>query len=163
DTSALGSHNLAQLVRDNLDPSTTRFFLADTVDVSFVGTSVAYYVSRGADVVQRIQYTGAAPGVGTDKAKQIELNVVPAGSTQPCQNPTGIVVNHAGSFAYVTCWVTRQLGIVDLTQQALAKTVESAATTTDEADAAAGRRFYFTGRGRWSKNAWSDCGSCHPD
>jgi YVTN family beta-propeller protein len=163
DTGALGTQNLAQLVRDNTDPATTRFFLADTVDVSFVGDSVAYYVSRGGDAIQRIQYTGAAPIVGSQRNKQIDLNLVPTGSTKACQNPTGIVVNHAGSFAYVNCWVTRQLGVVDLTLQALTKTVPSASITTDEADAQAGRRFYFTGRGRWSKNAWSDCGSCHPD
>lgn len=163
DTGALGSHNLAQLVRDNIDVASPRLFLADTVDVSFVGTSVAYYVSRGADAIQRIQYTGDAVVFGSQRNKQIDLNVVPAGSTKACQNPTGIVVNHAGSFAYVNCWVTRQLGVVDLTLQALTKTVASAPITVDEADASAGRRFYFTGRARWAKNAWSDCGSCHPD
>jgi YVTN family beta-propeller protein len=163
DTSGLGSHNLAQLVRDNDSDTTNRLFLADTVDVSFVGTSVAYYVSRGADAVQRIQYSGSAPTFGSNKSLQIDLNVTPAGSTKSCQNPTGIVVNHAGSFAYVNCWVTRQLGVVDLTAQALSKTIESATISTDENDANQGRRFYFTGRGRWSKNAWSDCGSCHPD
>jgi DNA-binding beta-propeller fold protein YncE len=163
DTGPLGSLNLAQLLRDNTDAASTRFFLADTVDVSFVGDKVAYYVSRGADVVQRIQYTGTAPTFGSSRNKQIELNTTPAGSKKACQNPTGIVVNHAGSFAYVNCWVTRQLGVVDLTQQALTKTIESASVSVDEADAQQGRRFYFTGRGRWSKNAWSDCGSCHPD
>jgi len=163
DTGALGSANLAKLVKDNTDPTSTRFFLADTVDVSFVGTSVAYYVSRGADTIQRIQYTGSAPVFGSNRNKQIELNTVPAGSTKACQNPTGIVVNHAGSFAYVNCWVTRQLGVVDLSLQTLTKTVESAAIAAEDSDTAAGRRFYFTGRGRWSKNGWSDCGSCHPD
>jgi YVTN family beta-propeller protein len=163
DTGALGSHNLAQLVRDNDSDTAKRLFLADTVDVSFVGQSVAYYVSRGADAIQRIQYAGTAPTFGSSRNLQIDLNVTPAGSTQPCQNPTGIVVNHAGSFAYVNCWVTRQLGVVDLSAQALTKTIASAPITTDENDANQGRRFYFTGRGRWSKNAWSDCGSCHPD
>ena len=163
DTSALGSHNLAQLVRDNDSDTAKRLFLADTVDVSFVGQNVAYYVSRGADAIQRIQYTGSAPTFGSSRNLQIDLNVTPTGSTQPCQNPTGIVVNHAGSFAYVNCWVTRQLGVVDLSAQALAKTIESAPIDTTEVDVNQGRRFYFTGRGRWSKNAWSDCGSCHPD
>src|SRR6185295_6368058 len=26
-----------------------------------------------------------------------------------------------------------------------------------------GRHLFFTGRGRWSNNGWSSCGSCHPD
>ena len=25
-----------------------------------------------------------------------------------------------------------------------------------------GKHFFFTGRGRWSDNAWSSCASCHP-
>ena len=168
DTSALGSHNLAQLVRDDDSDTTARLFLADTVDVSFVGQSVAYYVSRGADAVQRIQYTGSAPTFGSNKSLQIDLNVTPAGSTKPCQNPTGIVVNHAGSFAYVNCWVTRQLGVVDLTAQALTdddRVGDHQPPTSSRRQP--GRRFYFTGRGRWSAEGrtrgWSDCGSCHPD
>ena len=43
-----GSANLAKLVHDQTPADSTRFFLADTVDVSFVGTKVAYYVSRHA-------------------------------------------------------------------------------------------------------------------
>jgi hypothetical protein len=91
---------------------------------------------------------------------------VPAGSTEKCQTPTGVVIGDGGAAenkGYVNCWGTRQLGVVDFTTQELAATVQSAGTDVTEADAKAGRHFYFTARGRWSKEAWSDCGSCHPD
>jgi hypothetical protein len=162
DKSARGTANLARLVRDQVSGS-SRFFLADTVDVSFVGSSVGYYVSRGADVVQRVEYGDHGPMLGTPDVKQIELNTVPAGSTLRCQNPTGIVTAHEGGYAYVNCWVTRALGVIDFSNQSLAKTVQSDSIAASETDVQLGRRFYFTGRGRWSKNAWSDCGSCHPD
>ncbi len=163
DTGALGSANLAALVRDQIPAADPKFFLADTVDVAFVGDQVAYYLSRGGDAIQRVSYAGAAPVIGSAFNKQIDLNKVPTGSTKACQTPTGIATAHAGGFAYVNCWVTRQLGVVDLSSQALVATVEAAAIAADEAAVQRGRRFFFTGRGRWSKNAWSDCGSCHPD
>lgn len=162
DKSVFGTANLARLVRDQVS-SPTRFFLADTVDVSFVGSSVGYYVSRGADAVQRVEYGNHGPMLGTPDVKQIELNTVPAGSSLRCQNPTGIVTAHDGDRAFVNCWVTRALGVIDFSSQSLAKTVQSAGIAANETDVQLGRRFYFTGRGRWSKNAWSDCGSCHPD
>ncbi len=158
-----GTANLARLVRDQVPTTGPRFFLADLVDVAFVGDKVAYYASRGGDVIQKVVYDEAGPTLGLPFNYQIDLNVTPAGSAKPCQNPTGIVTAHVGGRAYVNCWVTRQLGVIDLGQQALITTIPSATISTDEADANDGRRFYFTGRGRWAKNAWSSCGSCHPD
>jgi YVTN family beta-propeller protein len=164
---AVGTANLAKLVNDQApapvdadDPP--RFFLADTVDVDFIGEKVAYYLSRGADVVQRVTYDGTIT-IGSDQNEQIDLNVVPQGSTLRCQTPTGIVTAHGGGRAWVNCWVTRSLGVLDFTNQSLAKTVESTVVGTSEADVQAGRRFFYTARGRWSKDAWSGCASCHPD
>ncbi|MCE9579612.1 MAG: hypothetical protein K8W52_41210 [Deltaproteobacteria bacterium] len=158
-----GTANLAKLVHDQVPDTGPRFFLADLVDVAFVGDKVAYYASRGGDAIQKVVYDDAGPTLGLPFNFQIDLNVTPTGSTKPCQNPTGIVTAHVGGRAYVNCWVTRQLGVIDLGKQALVTTIASAPISTDEADANDGRRFYFTGRGRWSKNAWSSCGSCHPD
>jgi cytochrome c peroxidase len=163
DRGPLGTANLARLVRDQIPDTQTRFFLADIVDLGFVGTDVAYVVSRGGDVVQRVVFTGAAPALGSSFNKQIDVNVTPTGSPGPCQNPTGIAVAHAGARAYLNCWGTRRLGVVDFSTQTLARTVESAAIPAGERDVQLGRHFFFTGRGRWSNNAWSSCGSCHPD
>jgi YVTN family beta-propeller protein len=124
---ALGTTNLSRLVRDQIpapvaatDPP--RFFLADPVDVAFVNKEVGYVLSRGADVMQRIVYKDAAVTLGgTPFNKQIDLNVTPPDSPGPCQNPTGMALAHNGGRAWVNCWGTRRLGVVDFSMQKLAK------------------------------------------
>ncbi|HUQ08029.1 MAG TPA: YncE family protein [Kofleriaceae bacterium] len=165
----VGTQNLARLVRDQLpapvaptDPA--RFFLADPVDIAFVNKEVGYVVSRGADVMQRIVYKdGATTLGGTPFNKQIDLNVTPEGSPGPCQNPTGMALAHNGGRAWVNCWGTRRLGVVDFSMQKLARTVASSQVSAEQRPAQLGLHFFFTGRGRWSSNSWSSCGSCHPD
>ena len=165
----LGTTNLARLVRDQIpapvaptDPP--RFFLADPVDVAFVNKEVGYVLSRGADVMQRIVYREPGPTLGgTAFNQQIDLNVTPEGSPGPCQNPTGMALAHNGGRSWVNCWGTRRLGVVDFSQQRLTKTVASSEIPADEVAAQKGLHFFFTGRGRWSSNSWSSCGSCHPD
>lgn len=159
-----GTMVLPALVRDQLTAATSKQFLADIVDVDFVGQSVAYVASRGADTVQRVVIDPAnGPQLGSPQAAQIELNTTPAGSTVPCQTPTGIVITHSGGRAFVNCWVTRALGVIDLSRQALIATTISSNISAGERDLQDGRRFFFTGRGRWSNSGWSDCASCHPD
>ena len=63
----------------------------------------------------------------------------------------------------LTTRLARSLGVLDLSQQALTTTVASSAIAAGERDVQDGRRFFFTGRGRWSNSGWSDCASCHPD
>ncbi len=76
--------------------------------------------------------------------------------------------------AYVNCWVTRRLGLVDFGGQVLTQTFEAAPAPASAADKSVlnGKRFFFTGRARWSNGGsngaaggegWSSCGSCHPD
>ncbi len=159
-----GTMVLPRLVKDQIPDPAAKQFLADIVDVDFVGTGVAYVLSRGADAVQRIQLDATrGPLLGSPQNKQIELNTTPTGSTLPCQTPTGIAIAHAGARAFVNCWVTRSLGVIDLSQQSLIATVSSATIAAADRDAQDGRRFFFTGRGRWSNSGWSDCASCHPD
>jgi YVTN family beta-propeller protein len=169
DTGVLGTMNLAKLVKDQVpDPKTTpgagpRNFLADLIDVGFAGSDVAYVLSQGGDAIQRVVLTSAGPRLGSDAVKQIDIGVAPAGSALACQDPTGLAVAHLAARAYVNCWVTRSLGVVDLASQALVKTVVSDAIAEGEKDVQAGKRFYFTARGRWSNESWEACGSCHPD
>ena len=169
-----GSTNLAQLV--NALPAGQRFFLGELVDMDFKPTtSIAYAVSRAAEVVQRIDYSGAAVAIGAAQVKQID--VLGAGMTS-CQQPTGIVVANTLEKAFVNCWVTRRMAVLDLTGQKVETVVESSpppAMGSSEETVSKGRHFFFTGRGRWSGNgtgamdttengsAWSSCGSCHPD
>lgn len=165
-----GTTNLASLV--NALP-TPRFFLAETVDLDFVpSTKIAYAVSRGAEVVQRIDYSGATTALGSTMNKQIDL-IGTSGNPNLCQNPNGIAVAAGLQRAYVNCWGNQRLAVIDLGAQAVLTAVDSATLTpTPETR---GRHFFFTGRGRWSGNgtaaapptefgaAWSSCGSCHPD
>lgn len=145
-----------------------RLAMGDIVDLAFVGDrNVAYVVSRAADGVQRVVFGESGPTLGATQAFQIDVTG-DAGTGNGCKNPVGIAVKADGTKAFVHCWVSRKLGVIDLTSQALATVVESSAfpsTGTDAEKAQKGKRFYFTGRGRWSKNGegWSSCGSCHPD
>ncbi|MBA3394610.1 MAG: hypothetical protein H0T89_18335, partial [Deltaproteobacteria bacterium] len=140
--------------------------------IDFVeGSDIAYLVGRGGDVMQRVTF-GATIEIGSTQNKQIDL----AGndSLGKCQNPIGLVIDTERQKAYVNCWITRRLGVVDLGAQSLVQTVESSAAPANatEASVQRGKRFYFTGRGRWSNaggngakggEGWSSCGSCHPD
>ncbi|MEZ4247172.1 MAG: hypothetical protein R3B99_02910 [Polyangiales bacterium] len=157
-----GTTNLARLVREA--EGDTKLFLADTVDLAFIGDSlIAYSASRGADAVQRITFDpdSGTVEIGSSRNLQIDVVAAPEGSTAGCQAPTGIVTAHDGPRAFLNCWVTRRLGIVDLSTQSLASTHE-ASTSSDSREEDRGRRFFFTGRARWSNNGWSSCGSCHP-
>jgi DNA-binding beta-propeller fold protein YncE/cytochrome c peroxidase len=158
---------LPQLVDENITPGDPLGgnHLADIVGLDFIG-DVAYVVSRGGDAVQRLDFVSNPPGFGVDGVvEQIELNVVPAGETARCQMPTGIVTTTADTpaadrKAWVNCRVTRQLGQLALSTQTLAALTESA--TIADADVNLGMRFFFTARGRWARDSWSSCGSCHP-
>jgi YVTN family beta-propeller protein len=166
DNGELGTQNLARLVRDQITEPTDRLFMADIVDVAFVSDDIAYVVSRGANVVQRIEFNEATGvSIGSSFNDQIDLGPAPAGSADGCAGPTGIAINHAQDRAYVNCWVSRRLGVIDLPVQEQVKTVESspAPSTAEAISVNRGLKFFTTGRARWSDGAWSACASCHPD
>ncbi len=170
-----GTTNLARKIVDaipNPTPEAPRFIPGELSDIDFVpgSNSVAYAVGRAGDLMVRTVFAGPV-AVGSSQNVEIDL----AGNDQigRCQGPTGVaVVDETRS--YVNCWVTRRLGVVDFGSQALVATIESAPAPVGgfEESVQRGRRFYFTGRGRWSNGAgngarggegWSSCGSCHPD
>jgi len=173
---ASGTTNLARKVYDAIpSPSVTspRFVPGELSDLDFVPDSqVAYVVGRAGDVMVRVTFSPSAVTIGSTQNQEIDL----AGNTTigQCQAPTGVVIDQAHTRAYVNCWMTRTLGVVDLAAQSLAATTSSAALPSDAASQSVqrGRRFYYTGRARWSANpangakggeGWSSCGSCHPD
>ena len=168
DLSSVGTTNMAKEIKDELPAP--RFFLADIVDMDFVADkNVGYVLSRGADVMQRVVYDDTLPNeadhikVGSTINGQIDLLIAAPGGGGVCQTPTGLVVAHAAARAYVNCWVSKSLGIVDFSTMELAKAIPSSEPVAEDAAANLGRRFFFTARGRWSKDAWSACASCHPD
>jgi len=172
---AAGTANLARKIYDaNPNPSSTnpRFIPGELSDIAFLGDSdVAYAVGRAGDVMVRLTY-GATLAIGSTQNTEIDL----AGNDAigKCQAPTGLAVSKELGRAYVNCWLTRRLGVVDLASQQLTQALEAAPAAAGPAaqSVARGERFYFTGRGRWSGNVangakggegWSSCGSCHPD
>ncbi len=171
-----GTTNLARKVFDVIPaPSATapRFIPGELSDIDFVPkTNVSYAVARAADLMQRVTWDDTGVTIGSTQNKQIDL----AGNDTigKCQGPTGVAINATATRAYVNCWVTRKLAVVDLASQALMATVESSAPPSAmlEQSVQRGKRFYFTGRARWSNagsngarggEGWSSCGSCHPD
>ncbi|MDB4969801.1 MAG: hypothetical protein JWN44_5490 [Myxococcales bacterium] len=171
-----GSTNLTRKIFDAVPtPSATtpRFAFGDVVDLAFVpGKNIAYAVSRAADAIQRVVFDADTVKVGSTQNAQID--VLGNATLGNCQAPTGNVANETATRLYVNCWVSRRLGVVDLTSQSLMATVEAspAPQSADEQSAQRGKRFFFTGRGRWSNagsngakggEGWSSCGSCHPD
>lgn len=165
DTTPTGTANLATLVRDQISDAAARNFLGDIVGSAFVG-DFAYVVSRAGDTVQRLNYGGSTIVIGSTMNQQINVGNAPAGAASGCQTPTGIVTTHGTTNrrAFLNCWVSRNLGVVDLADQALATVVESTAppSTPEQIAVNRGLRFFFTGRGRWSNQSWSACSSCHP-
>jgi YVTN family beta-propeller protein len=173
---AAGTTNLARKVFDAVPaPSATspRFALGDLSDMAFVpGKNIAYAVSRAADAVQRVVW--GADGVQVGSTQNTQIDVLGNTTIGNCQAPTGVVATEDATKLYVNCWVSRRLGIIDLKGQALQTTVEASPAPDNAADQSRqrGKRFFFTGRGRWSNagsngakggEGWSSCGSCHPD
>ncbi|RPI58465.1 MAG: YncE family protein, partial [Lysobacterales bacterium] len=74
DKSNVGTANLARVVKDAVGDS-PMLYLADLVDMAFIGDSnVAYVLSRGADAVQRLVYEPATGiEVGSTFNKQIDV------------------------------------------------------------------------------------------
>ncbi len=174
-TGAGGTTNLARKIYDAIpspSPTAPRFIPGQLWDISFVDDSnVAYTIGLTGVVMTRITF-GDTVTIGSSQNKQIDL----AGNDTigKCQNPTGLVVDSVNMKAYVNCWISRRLGVVALDSQSLTNTFEAspAPANAEEATIQRGKRFYFTGRGRWSAaqangpaggEGWSACSSCHPD
>jgi DNA-binding beta-propeller fold protein YncE len=158
----LGTLSLADAIKTQITVA-PKNFMADMIDVAFVG-NIGYFLGRGADAIQRAQFTSnTTVTLGSSAAGVQQIDLL----AQKCQTPIGVVTPHdvsVSSKMFVNCWVSRNTAVVDLVQQKMeAALVASSAPSGPEATVNRGRRFYFTGRGRWSNESWSSCASCHPD
>jgi DNA-binding beta-propeller fold protein YncE len=173
-----GTANLARKIVDKITaaPGAPRFIPGDLSDIAFIeGSRVAYAIGKAGDVMLRMDYSGATMSIGSTVGKPQEINLGTASvDGTACQEPIGLIVSGTLKRAYVNCWVTRRLGLVDLDSQTLTQTFEAAPAPASAADKSIlnGKRFFFTGRARWSNagangaaggEGWSSCGSCHPD
>jgi YVTN family beta-propeller protein len=164
DLSAGGTTNLAVKVRDAIPVGETRHFLADLIDIAFSDAGdEGYVVSRGADALQRVVFR--EDGVTIGGATRAQIDLLRSGDGSLCQAPTGIALNSNATRAYVNCWVSATVRVVDLTAESLAPAIAATAGPSNDLERAVqrGKRFFFTGRARWSRESWSSCGSCHPD
>lgn len=164
DTTPTGTQALSKLIRAQ-DPTGTASLLGIPIELDFKNdTDVSYVVAQAADVVQRVVWNGArAPVVlGTEGAfSQIDLRV--GGVTKV---PIGIVTAHNAATAFTNNWVDRSITVVNLATLVVDATIDSDAKPMPNTVAAhelAGKKFFFTGTGRWSLRGVSSCGSCHPD
>jgi cytochrome c553 len=165
-TGPLGSQSLGPLI--TAFNTTPKYFMADLVDLSFLpNSSVAYVLSRGGELLQRLNYDASGSGalvLGSVRNLQIDLSGNAA--VGQCFSPTGVVASLTRGAAFVNCWGSQRLGVVVLATQELEATVEAVPAPASGSPAERlhrGRHFFFTGRGRWSNAAWSSCSSCHPD
>ncbi len=136
-----------------------RRFAAVPHDIAFVpGTDFGYVAALTANMVLRVDYSGAAPVAGAPTTNFLAADA----------SPTGVTI--VGTNAYTYNEVGRSISHIDLsTQTTVTPVIESeplpvddAGDPSDEFSVLKGQRFFNTGLGRWSTGAWVGCVACHP-
>jgi len=169
------------------EPGKKRLFFANPWAIAFTnqaGLGAAYVVSAGSDVLVKVN-VGAdgklANTVDADTTRFIDLDdpANPATSgANAGKNPQGIVLNRAGTRAYVDNFVSRNVSVVDLGTDKVVKVIPTAplpAPGTPGEVVTAGAEVFFSSRGnfnrpagatvstseRLSQDGWQSCSSCH--
>ncbi|MBE2248197.1 MAG: hypothetical protein IAE78_01530 [Myxococcus sp.] len=168
DRGPLGSAVISRLAQEQGGASSS--LLGVPVGITFVaGTGIGYLVSQAADMVQRLNYNPAVArgpiSLGPDSAFA-QINLRGAGGIKV---PSGLIIGHGNGALYVNNWVDRSLTIVNLALQqvdALGDGIVSEPrpmAATPEGRVLAGKKFFYTGTGRWADRQVNSCASCHPD
>ena len=148
------------------------------------GNGNAYVIAANSDLLVKLNVS--ADGritftVDGNTTRYIDLNdpANPATSGQNAgKNPQGIVTNRAGTRAYVTNFVSRNVSIVDLRNDRVIKVIRTAplpAPGSPEEVTHVGAEMFFSSRGnfnrppgtnvstteRLSQAGWQSCASCH--
>jgi YVTN family beta-propeller protein len=164
-----------------------KLFFANVWAIAFkkqAGASSAYVVSSGSDLLVKVNVTAAGKltnSVDADTTRYIDLNdpVNPATSGDKAGKlPQGIVINKAGTRAYVVNFVSRNVSVVDLTNDTVVASIRTAPLPPPGSAAetiAVGAEIFFSSRGRFnapagtavatterlSSEGWQSCSSCH--
>jgi YVTN family beta-propeller protein len=169
------------------EPGKKKLFFANAWAIGFTnqgGPGAAYVVSAGSDLLVKVNV--GADGkltntVDADTTRYIDLNdpLNPAtAGGNAGKNPQGIVVNRAGTRAYVQNFVSRNVSVVDLTQDRVVAAIRTAPLPPPGSPAeivAVGAEQFFSSRGifnrpagatvsttdRLSSEGWQSCSSCH--
>ncbi len=138
--------------------------------------SDAWVVAQQSDAIVRV--TVDANGIPTNGAPTSKTNAGSAASIThvdldqapiPGTAPRGIAINQAGTRAYVYCFTSKSVCVIDISNgtapkiAGAAQTVALPASGSQTATVQLGAQLFFSGRGRMSNNAWGACIVCHPD
>ncbi len=186
DASATKFLNLHLGARDP-EPGRKRLFFANAWAIAFTnqsGAGTGYAVSAGSDLLVKVNvaedgklnFTGDA-----NTTRYIDLNDPANPLTSGAnagKNPLGIVINDAGTMAYTANFVSRNVSVVNLTTDAVVKTIRTTGQPLPGTPAEVvqvGAEAFFSSRGnfnrpagttvateeRLSSEGWQNCASCH--
>lgn len=181
-----GAFNLHLGARDP-EPGKKKLFFANPWAIAFTtqdGPSKAYAVSAGSDLLVKLNV--AANGAlnfttDGDTTRYIDLNdpANPATSgANAGKNPQGIVINDAGTTAYVINLISRNVSVINLNTDKVVKVIKTANLPSPgslEETVQVGAEMFFSSRGnfvrpagttvstqeRLSQAGWQNCASCH--
>ena len=182
DESATKFVNLHLGARDP-EPGKKRLFFANVWAMAF-GKGHAYVVAAGSDMLVKVKVDGSGKlsnTVDADTTRYIDLNDPVNAATSgdnAGKNPQGIAINAAGTRAYVTNFVSRNVSVVDLRTDRVIRTIRTTrlpAPGSFEEVVAVGAEMFFSSRGnfnrpagttvsttdRLSSEGWQSCSSCH--
>ena len=171
----------------------TKLFFANPWGIAFTtqsGAGSAYVVSAASDLLVKvnidangvISFTGGgATPSANDTTRFIDLNDPKNAATSGAnagKNPQGIVIDDAGTFAYVNNFVSRNVSVVNLATDSVAKVIQTTPLPAPGSKAEivlVGAEQFFASRGnynqpagttistsnRLSSEGWQACSSCH--
>ncbi|MFT4926736.1 MAG: YVTN family beta-propeller protein [Phenylobacterium sp.] len=148
------------------------------------GPGSAYVITAGSDMLVKLNVAvngELAFTVDGDTTRYIDLNDPDNSATSGAnagKNPLGIVINDAGTTAYVTNYISRNVSVVDLTSDTVVKVVATtdlpAPGSQDEINLVGAEMFYSSrgnfvrpagakgsSRNRLGEKARQGCASCH--
>ena len=168
------------------EPGKARRFFANPWAMAFTtqsGAGAAYVVSAASDLLVKLNVDAAGNLAFTTDAnttRYIDLNdpFVPATSgANAGKNPQGIALNSSGGLAYVANFVSRNVSVVNLTNDvvvAVVSTSDPPAPGSQAETNLVGAEMFFASRGKFdaipgtnslhdrlSSEGWQSCASCH--
>ena len=170
----------------NPEAGKQKIFFSNAWGIGFtnsIGAGTAYVISAGSDLLVklkvgvdgRLEFTE-----DSDTTRYIDLNDPNDPMTSGAnagKNPLGIVVDRAGATAYTMNNVSRNVSVVDLTQDKVIGAIRTADLPppgSKEEEILVGAEMFFSSRGffnppsdgssrrdRLSSEGWQNCASCH--
>lgn len=180
-----GATNLHLGARDP-EPGKRKTFFANPWAIAFTsqsGAGSAYAVSAGSDALVKLTVDASGNLSFTtdgDTTRFVDLNdpTVPATSgANAGKNPQGIAITSSGGLAYVANFVSRNVSVVNLTNDTVIAVVQTSDLPTPGSAGETnlvGAEMFFSSRGnfdsipgtnslrdRLSSEGWQTCASCH--